>query len=216
MKPQRALLVAIFAAVGVGFAGGQIARTGFVVIAGFVGLVALWWLVDRRFGARRWWDRAVNPIVLESPFVQPWRVIAGGPDPRRNHHQVNGDQYFAYDFLPQDDGENDGEVLAPCAGTIAWTEERRRDAWLSIEMPRGFVILAHLEKGSIALRIADSVRAGMPLARCKSLHIHAQDRPQLAEGIAQGIPIAFVDPRGVAQVLEYGDVLEPVKLQSPT
>jgi hypothetical protein len=215
VTPQRALLFAIFAAVGAGFAGGQIARVGFVAIAAFVVFVAGWWLVDRRFEAQRWWRRAVNPILLESPFTQPWRVVAGGPDPRHNHHQGASDQYFAYDFLAVEAGTSESEVLAPCDGTIAWSEERRDDAWLSIETPRGFVIMAHLAKGSIAVRVADRVTVRTPLAKCASLHIHAQDRPHLAEGIAQAIPIAFFDEHGVAQVLEYGDVLQPATVASP-
>src|SRR5579863_10459335 len=178
MTPQRALLFAIFAAVGVGFAGGQIARIGFVAIACFVVAVAVWWLIDRRYEAQRWWRRAVNPIVLESPFSEPWRVVAGGPDPRHNHHHGTSDQYFAYDFLPVAGAEGDRQVLAPCDGTVAWSAERRDDAWLSIETRRGYVILAHLAKGSIAVRVADTVRAGMPLAQCTSLHVHAQDRAQ--------------------------------------
>lgn len=214
MTPRRALLFAIFAAVGVGFAGGQIARLGFVAIAAFVVAIALWWLIDRRFEGRRWWRRAVNPIVLESPFTEPWRVVAGGPDPRHNHHHASSDQYFAYDFLPVG-GTVERDVLAPCDGTIAWTEERRDEAWLSIETRRGFVIMAHLAKGSIAARVADGVVARMPLARAASLHIHAQDRPHMAEGIAQGYPIAFFDERGVAQVLEYDDVLQPAPAASP-
>lgn len=217
MTPQRALLFAIFAAVGVGFAGGQIARIGFLAIAAFVVLIAGWWLVDRRFEAQRWWRRAVNPIVLESPFAHPWRVMAGGPDPRHNHHHGASDQYFAYDFLPLkgdiDTAERD--VLAPCDGTIAWSEERGDDAWLSIETRRGFVIMAQLAKGSITVRVADSVTVRTPLAKCSSLHIHAQDRPHLAEGIARGIPIAFFDEHGIAQVLEYGDVLQPAAAASP-
>lgn len=215
MKPQRALLVAIFAAVGVGFAGGQIARAGFVAIACFVVLIAVWWVVDRRFEAKRWWRRAVDPIVLESPFMQPWRVAAGGPDPRHNHHQGESDQYFAYDFLPLAGAAGERHVLAPCDGTIAWTQERHDDAWLSIETLRGFVILAQLAKGSLAVRVADTVRAGMVLAQCASLHIHAQDRAQMAEGIAQGLPIAFMDENGIAQVLEYGDVLPPATKELP-
>lgn len=215
MTPRRALLFAIFAAVGVGFAGGQIARIGYVAIACFVVAIALWWLIDRRFEAQRWWRHAVNPIVLESPFTEAWRVVAGGPDPRHNHHQAASDQYFAYDFLPVEGGAGERRVVAPCDGTIAWTDERRDDAWLSIETRRGFVILAHLAKGSIAVRVADTVRAGMPLAHCASLHIHAQDRAQLAEGIAQAIPIAFLDERGIAQLLEFGDVLQPAAIASP-
>lgn len=215
MTPRRALLYAIFAAVGVGFAGGQIARVGSVAIAGFVTLIAVWWFFDRRFEARRWWRRAVNPIVLESPFTEPWRVVAGGPDPRHNHHQGSRDQYFAYDFLPLQGGTVEREVLAPCDGTIAWTQERRDDAWLSIETRRGFIIMAQLAKGSIAARVADGIVARMPLAKAVSLHIHAQDRPHMAEGIAEAYPIAFFDERGVAQVLEFGDVLPPAMVGSP-
>ena len=215
MTPQRALLFAIFAAVGVGFAGGQIAQIGFIAIACFVVLVALWWLIDRRYETQRWWHRAVNPIVLQSPFTEPWRVVAGGPDPRHNHHQGVSDQYFAYDFLPVDGDAAERQVLAPCDGTIAWTQERRDDAWLSIETRRGFVLLLHLAKASIVARVADRVHAGMPLARCSSLHIHAQDRAQLAEGLAQGIPLAFFDENGVAQVLEFDDVLQGMIPASP-
>ncbi len=215
MTPRRALFFAIFAAVGVGFAGGQIAQLGYVAIAALVVLIAVWWFVDRRFEAQRWWRRAANPIVLESPFTEPWRVVAGGPDPRHNHHQGSSDQYFAYDFLPVGSGTVEREVLAPCDGTIAWTQERRDDAWLSIETRRGFIIMAHLAKGSIAARAADGVVARMPLAKAVALHIHAQDRPHMAEGIAQGYPIAFFDDRGVAQVLEYGDLLTPAMVASP-
>jgi hypothetical protein len=214
MTPQRALLFAIFAAVGVGFAGGPIARIGFVVIAAFVVLVAVWWLIDRRFEAQRWWRRAVNPIVLESPFTEPWRVVSGGPEPRHNHHHGASDQYFAYDFLPLEGG-GERQVLAPCDGTVAWSGKRKEDEWLSIQTRRGYVILAHLTKGSLSLRVADTVRAGMAVAKCTTLHVHAQNRTQLGDGVADAIPIAFMDERGIAQVLEYGDVLEPTLTQLP-
>lgn len=235
---NRAVFFGIFAAVGVGFAGGAIATVGYAAVAAFDVVIALWSLVDRRFDARRWWERAVNPIVLESPFADSWFVAAGGPEPKHNHHQVVSDQYFAYDFLPECGEAWDREILAPCDGRVAWTEdrhddgppnERRRDRhnpagnYVSIETKRGFVILAHLKKGSIAVRIADSVRAGMPIALCGNsgntaqshLHLHAQDRPQIATDVAQGIPIAFLDERGIAQVLEFGDVLQPAASSSP-
>ncbi|HZY99644.1 MAG TPA: M23 family metallopeptidase, partial [Candidatus Baltobacteraceae bacterium] len=186
----------------------------------------------------RWWNRAADPIVLESPFADAWYVAAGGPEPRHNHHQVASDQYFAYDFLPEEGEAWDREILAPCDGTVAWTEdrhddtppgERRRDRrnpagnYVSIETKRGFVLLGHLKRGSIAVRVADTVRAGMPIARCGNsgntsqshLHLHAQDRPQVAIDIARGVPVAFLDENGIALVLEYGDVLQPVTFASP-
>jgi len=236
---NRTVFISIFVAVGVGFAGGSIASIGYAVIAAIEVAVALWALADRKFDAQRWWSRAVNPIVLESPFVDAWHVAAGGPEPRHNHHQVVSDQYFAYDFLPEDGEAWDREILAPCDGTVAWTEDRHDDAapkswhrdrrnpagnYVSIETKRGFILLGHLKRGSILVRIADTVRAGTPIARCGNsgntteshLHLHAQDRPQVAIDIAQGIPIAFLDENGIAQVLEYGDVLKPATEPLPT
>ncbi|HZY99917.1 MAG TPA: peptidoglycan DD-metalloendopeptidase family protein, partial [Candidatus Baltobacteraceae bacterium] len=196
---NRTVFIGIFAAVGVGFAGGSIATMGFALIAAIDVVVTLWSLIDRRFDARRWWNRAADPIVLESPFADAWYVAAGGPEPRHNHHQVASDQYFAYDFLPEEGEAWDREILAPCDGTVAWTEDRHDDAppgerrrdrrnpagnYVSIETKRGFVLLGHLKRGSIAVRVADTVRAGMPIARCGNsgntsqshLHLHAQDR----------------------------------------
>src|SRR5215472_9692898 len=71
---NRTVFISIFVAVGVGFAGGSIASIGYAVIAAIQVAVALWALADRKFDAQRWWSRAVNPIVLESPFVDAWHV----------------------------------------------------------------------------------------------------------------------------------------------
>jgi len=230
--PNRVVLVLLVASVGVGFAGRDIATYGYLACAVGALLAVAWAQIDRRFEARRWWARAVDPIVLRSPFAQPWYVVAGGADPRHNHHQAVSDQYFAYDFLCEDGPSWDREILAPCDGSIAWTQERSDDAppeqsrrdrktpagnYVSIETGRGFVILAHLRKGSIAVRVGSPIRAGEPIGRCGNsgntrgahLHVHAQDRAQVAVDVARGLPIAFLDERGQAQVLEYGDVLSP-------
>jgi murein DD-endopeptidase MepM/ murein hydrolase activator NlpD len=89
--------------------------------------------------------------------------------------------------------------------------------YLSIETPRGYVILASLKAGSIAVRVGDSVRAGTEIARSGNsgttfgahLHVHAQNQPSAAVDSAQGVPIAFVT-RGSAEpmLLEFGDRLE--------
>jgi hypothetical protein len=205
---SRAWLFVIFAAVGVGFAGHSIALIGYYVLGFVAAALIVWWLLERKSSARDWWNDAVNPIVLQSPFTDPWYVSAGGPQWKHNHHLASKDQRFAYDFLPKE-GADGGEILAPCDGTVAWTQERGDVAYVSIETPRGFVILAHLEKDSIAVRVADSVHAGMTIAHCAKLHLHAQDRPQMTPDLAQAIPVAFLDERGIAQVLEYGDVLQP-------
>ena len=215
-----------------GFFGGLVTSLGYFAggaVALVIGGLARF---DRQFDARRWRARCIDPLQLHSPFRDPWRVAAGGADPRHNHHQRAGDQYFAYDFLPVEGDAWDREILAPCDGSIAWTEDRHEDAapdqrhsdnknpagnYVSIETPRGYVILAHLKKGSITVLPGVPVRAGDVIGRCGNsgnttqshLHVHAQNRAQIAVDVAEGIPISFVDNAGQAWILDYDDVLEP-------
>lgn len=202
-----------------------------VLLVAFLAVV-----VYERFGyahrAREWLRRArENPIVLHPPFEDRWYVAAGGPDPRHNHHIGVSDQVFAYDFL-RDGGESwDRPIVAPCNGMIVHTENRQADApvgegrrdhqrpfgnYVSIETPLGYVILAHLQAGSVTVRVGDSVRVGDPIGRCGNsgntrgphLHIHAQDQPSQSIGVARGIPIAFVNRlAGEPMLLEFGDRL---------
>ncbi len=202
-----------------GISGAALSALGFL----------LWSAFERGSARKRWLDRAVDPIILAPPFEDTWYVAAGGPDPRHNHHTVVSDQYFAYDFL-RVDGDSWGQpILAPCDGMIVHVENRREDAppdesrrdyerpfgnYVSIETPRGYVILAHLQQGSIALRTGDTVKAGDIIGRCGNsgntrgthLHLHAQDQPSQSVGVANGIPVAFTDRlRSEPLLLEYGD-----------
>jgi hypothetical protein len=232
---QRALWVVVFAAVVAGFAGviqHSLAIAGYYACAAASIGIAIWAVLDHRSESRRWLSLASeNPIVLRPPFEGRWRVAAGGPDPRYNHHQVARDQYFAYDFLFDDGDSWDRPVLAPCDGLIAYVEDRhddappgsaRRDAkhpagnYVSIETPRGHVILAHLKRGSIELKGGMPVRSGDPVGRCGNsgntrgahLHVHAQETPYVDVDAAKGIPIAFAGRDGSKpMLLEYGDRL---------
>jgi len=209
----------------IGWAGWALFTVAFVV--------AMLW--DRLFpnAARsKWLARASHgAIVLEPPFVDRWYVASGGPDPRHNHHMTVSDQYFAYDFLREGGDEWDQPILAPCDGMVVHVEnrqddappnERRRDRkrpagnYVSIQTPHGYVILAHLKKGSVEVRVGDNVRAGTPIGRCGNsgnttrahLHLHAQDQPSINIDIATGIPVAFTDRlRTQPLLLEYGDRL---------
>lgn len=190
--------------------------------------VALFWY-ERTQGRSRWLARAVYPLA--PPFEDSWYVAAGGPDPKHNHHTAVSDQYFAYDFLRVDGESFDAPILAPCGGMIVHVEDRREDAppderrrdpqrpfgnYVSIETDRGYVILAHLKRGSVAVRVGDTVKAGDRIARCGNsgntsrahLHIHAQDQPSQSIDVARGIPIAFVDRlRSEPLLLEFRDRL---------
>ena len=190
---------------------------------------------DRLFpdiARRQWLARAsASPIILQPPFEDRWYVAAGGPDPRHNDHAAVSDQYFAYDFLREEGDAWDQPILAPCDGMIVHVENRRDDAppgrssrdrafplgnYVSIQTPRGYVILAHLKQGSVDVRVGDTIRAGTPVARCGNsgnsrrahLHLHAQDQPSQNVDIASGIPVAFTDRlRSEPLLLEYRDRL---------
>jgi hypothetical protein len=205
---------------------------GFAIAVVVLAALLLWNRFDSRGASRRWLTRASNrPIVLQPPFEGQWRVAAGGPDPRRNHHQSVSDQYFAYDFERVDGPSWDAPIVAPCGGMIVHVESRRKDVppeqrrhdrarpfgnYVSIETSRGFVILAHLKQGSVTVRVGDTVRAGDAIGRCGNsgntrgahLHVHAQDLPSAAVATAQAVPIAFASRTGgEPMLLEYGDTL---------
>ncbi|MDQ2864785.1 MAG: M23 family metallopeptidase [Candidatus Eremiobacteraeota bacterium] len=229
---QRALWGTILLAIVAGFARviyADAAPIGYFVSGGLALCIAGWALYDRRFESARWLARASDAIVLRSPFRGRWRVAAGGPDPKRNHHQRVSDQYFAYDFLRKDGDSWQAPILAPCGGRIAHVEDRHDDAlpaasrsdrknpagnYVSIETPRGYVILAHLKRGTIVVRNGDTVRVGQEIAQCGNsgnttgshLHVHAQDRALIAVDVAQGIPIAFLSG-SEPSLLAYGDIL---------
>jgi hypothetical protein len=227
------ILVLIAAAFGfVAFWDRQIGVPGFWAAIAAIVAVLLWYRFNASAASKRWLARASDdPLVLEPPFADTWWVAAGGPDPRHNHHQRASDQYFAYDFLREAGDSWDQPILAPCDGMIVHVENRQPDAppnrwhrdrahpggnYVSIETPRGYVILAHLKQGSVSVRVGDTVRAGDEIGRCGNsgnttrahLHLHAQDQPSAAIGVAQGIPIAFVTRASAApMLLEFRDRL---------
>ena len=233
---QRALWAVILLAVVCGFARALSPLAplyGFYGCAVLAAAIAIWSRLDHRFDSRRWLERAsVNPIVLLPPFRGAWRVAAGGPDPRHNHHQAVSDQYFAYDFLFEGGPSWEREILAPCDGMIAYIEDRFDDAppdesrrdrkhpagnYISIETHGGHVILAHLKRGSMLVKSGWPVRAGTPVAQCGNsgntrgahLHVHAQTSPYVDVNVAHGRPVAFKANAGAQPLLlEYGDVLD--------
>jgi len=234
VRLPSSLTILVLIAAGFGFVvfwAPKIGIPGFCLsVAAIVGVV-LWDRLNANGASKRWLARAAeHPIVLQPPFGNRWRVELGGPDPRHNHHLSRSDQYFAYDFVRESGESWDQPILAPCDGLIVHVENRQPDApaaqaqrnrarpfgnYVSIETPRGYVILAHLRQGSVTVRVGGGVRAGEEIARCGNsgtthhahLHVHAQNQPSRNES-AQAVPIAFLD-RGATEpmLLEYGDGL---------
>lgn len=234
MRLPNSLTILVLIAAGFGFVvfwAPNIGIPGFwISLVALVALV-LWYRFNTQAASKRWLAHAGDhPLVLEPPFADRWRVESGGPDPRHNHHLGRGDQYFAYDFMREGGESWDQPILAPCDGLIVHVEDRQPDGppgeaqrnrarpfgnYISIETPRGYVILAHLRQGSVSVRAGENVRVGDEIGRCGNsgttrnahLHVHAQNQPSYVDS-AQAIPIAFLD-RIVAEpmLLEYGDRL---------
>lgn len=159
------------------------------------------------------------------PVRGEWNVLAGGPEKARNYHATFPPQRWGYDFTKLVDGkrfELDGgkaadyhcfgePVFSPVGGKIVQLENHHVDNppgeispnsmignHVVIQAsPREFVYLAHLQKGSIKVKLQDDVVAGQEIGAVGNsgqspephLHMHVQDRQQFP--IAQGIPVAF-------------------------
>lgn len=228
---RRLLLALVGLSIVVALFPGTLATFGYFLIAFTATAIAALSIRQRRIASNLWLSRVSDPIVLSPPFVGTWKVLAGGADPRYNHHQRVQDQYFAYDFGRMDKDTWDSEIVAPCDGAIAHIEDWHEDAapnrqnkdlafpagnYVAVRTQRGYIILAHLRQHSIMVRDGAVVRAGDVIARCGNsgnttlshLHLHAQDKPRVAPFTrANGIPVAFTDDASDARILKHGDTL---------
>ena len=169
------------------------------------------------------------PVTLPFPAAGPWLVFWGGDDPRDNYHVVAPDQRHAYDLVVWRDGatfSGDGtknEDYA-CFGTSieAPVDARVTDVvshlpdnvpgvmdpahaagnYVMLEVaPRRFLLLAHLQAGSVVLHVGDEVRRGAVVGRCGNsgntsephLHLHVQDHPGFGVPDTRGVPLLFTD-----------------------
>ncbi len=93
-------------------------------------------------------------------------------------------------------------------------EAKRREA-TGAEGAAVYVLLCHLQWGSLRVGVGATVRVGDVVGLCGNsgntsrphLHIHAQDRARIAVGVAQGLPLRF-DGAGGSEWLEPGRVFE--------
>jgi murein DD-endopeptidase MepM/ murein hydrolase activator NlpD len=229
---RRRALPTILSCVGITFCFENIAAFALVpttlanvcVTAYCVVVIALA-IRSRRHAERAWIAAARSPLLLDAPFAGEWRVVAGGPNPARNHHVVASDQRFAYDFINTDGRSAGLDILAPITGTVVVAHDGEADHppsmrviedplplgnHVAIETAGGVVFLCHLQRGSVAVREGERVESGSLIGRCGNsgrttrphLHIHAQDMPAYAFNRATGVPISFG-----GRILRAGDVL---------
>lgn len=176
---------------------------------------------------RRVWLRRfaeLGSMRLAPPFRGEWKALRCGPNLGRNSHLAGKDQWFAVDFERVDGKSRGSEVLSPADGVVAYVEDGHEDKaarwwrqaesahpagnYVSIQVnaaaERGgeepaWVILAHLEQGSIHARPGQAVRSGEPVARCGNsgqtsaphVHVHLQAAERVEPGQVWGLPIRF-------------------------
>jgi hypothetical protein len=164
--------------------------------------------------------------TLVLPFEEEWLVVWGGRTVDKNQHAVAADQRFAYDILKTKDGathEGEGKanedyycfgqrIFAPAAGVVVSAENAVDDNvppgkmnprqatgnHVIIDHGNGeYSFLAHLKRGSVAVRQLQHVESGDLLGLCGNsgnsseahLHYHLQNTPVFQEG--QGLPAPF-------------------------
>ena len=170
---------------------------------------------------------AGRDVRLQLPVAGTWWVFWGGSEERENRHAVAPDQRHAYDLVTwrrRGTARRRGtrnehyfafnrRVVAPADGLVVEARDGVRDNRPQVELrnpaaPAGnhvvlalgggrYVVLAHLRRGSVGVRVGEHVRAGARLGRVGNsgnssephLHVHVQDSPTLFAGI--GLPVAF-------------------------
>ncbi|HYW08842.1 MAG TPA: M23 family metallopeptidase [Longimicrobium sp.] len=166
---------------------------------------------------------------LRLPFDGEWLVVWGGRTPEANYHVIAPDQRFAYDLVALRGGATmTGEgkanedyacwgapIFAPAAGLVVvaldsvadnvpGTRNSAMAAGNHVVIDHGngeFSFLAHLRRGSVAVKPGARVAAGAQLGVCGNsgnstqphLHYHLQNGSKFGEGA--GLPAAFNDYR---------------------
>ncbi|MDB6054006.1 MAG: Peptidase, family, partial [Verrucomicrobiales bacterium] len=160
------------------------------------------------------------------PFKGKWLTFWGGDTRELNHHHDVPAQTFAFDLLGVDEEgkthRGDGsknedyfcfgrEILAPADGVVVEAIDGVRDNSPGSMNPyclvgncviiqhrtNEFSVLAHFQRGSVAVKAGESVKRGQLLAKCGNsgnssephLHYHLQHSPIFQDAL--GIKILF-------------------------
>ncbi len=176
-------------------------------------------------------------VTTRLPTDASMLVLWGGDDLEHNAHASTPDQRWAYDLLvePAQSGSARLEdygcwgvpVVAPIAGTVRVAHDGEVDqipGVMSRELKSpagnhvaialdggGYLVVAHLQNGSVRAREGERVEEGAVLGACGNsghssephVHIHAQrqDPKGRPVGFAEGLPLFFRDHDGAPMPL---------------
>ena len=186
----------------------------------------------------------VTHAPLRLPFDGEWSVAWGGRSVAQNRHAVVADQRFAYDFEIERNGSTHKEsgkanadywcfgepILAPADGKVIEATNDVEDNVPGVmnrdAVPGNYVVidhgqnefsfLAHLQKGSVRVKVGDTIAKGAAIGACGNsgntsqphLHYHLQNSPLFAKG--EGLPAQFRDYTADGKYVAAG---EPVRMQ---
>ena len=172
--------------------------------------------------------------TVRLPSNEELRVGWGGNRLDTNYHAAYPDQRWAYDLLVEPamhGGENLTDygcygtpVVAPIAATVAMAKDGLPDhvpgkASMDIENPAGnsvaleldtgtYLLIAHLQQGSVLVKRGDVVQEGQPIGACGNSgntsepHIHIHHQRQNPRGrplnFSEGLPLYFRDHDGAS------------------
>lgn len=192
-----------------------------------------------------------EPVArVRVPLEGPVRVAWGGDAIKTNYHAATPDQRWAYDLVVEpffagtprleDYGCYGRDVLAPAAGLVTWARDglpehspgevsndyanpAGNSVAIRLEETGTYLLVAHLARGSVAVRPGDRVEEGQRLGACGNsgntsephvhLHHQRQDPATHPIGFAEGLPLYFRDHEGPSMPeggLSSGDVIRHV------
>lgn len=170
-------------------------------------------------------------VAIRVPVDGPTIVAWGGDSMATNYHAAFPDQRWAYDLLIEpalvdspelaDYGCFGVPVHAPAAGEVVWVIDGLVDqvpgesdtanptgntVAIQIATTQTYLVIAHLQNGSVSVAEGDVVDEGDVVGRCGNsgntsephVHIHHQrQRPDASSlGFAEGLPLSFRDNSG--------------------
>jgi hypothetical protein len=178
-------------------------------------------------------ERTAPAAAVRLPANVPLQVAWGGDDIRANYHVASPDQRWAYDlavrpFLVgsaklEDYGCYGVPVVAPASGVVTAARDGEPDATpdplhenrsapfgnhvsIRLDSTGTHLVIAHLQRGSVAVRPGTRVREGEVVGRCGNsgnttephIHIHhqRQDPATVDQVLTEGLPLYFRDHDG--------------------